>query len=102
MSHASIVRSTTVVYSHRFLVFGVFIPWDWYWCWDTVTVARSVSESETDHAWNKHTKNKKSMAVHYSCAPDDGSMCHPKHVELINFSRKQKREEKRILYIQLD
>jgi hypothetical protein len=36
---ASIVRSTTVVYSHRFfMVFGVFIPWDWYWCWDTLSL----------------------------------------------------------------
>jgi hypothetical protein len=36
------------------------------------------------------------MAVHYSCAPDDGYMLHPKHVELKTF------QEKRILYIQLD
>jgi hypothetical protein len=28
------------------------------------------------------------MVVHYSCAPDDGCMLHPKHVEQKNFSRK--------------
>jgi hypothetical protein len=36
------------------------------------------------------------MAVHYSCAPDDGRMWRPKHVELETF------QENRILYIQLD
>jgi hypothetical protein len=36
------------------------------------------------------------MAVHYSCAPDDGCMWRPKHVELEIF------QEKLILYIQLD
>jgi hypothetical protein len=36
------------------------------------------------------------MAVHYSCAPDDGRMWRPKHVELETF------KEKRILFIQLD
>jgi hypothetical protein len=88
---ASIVRSTTVVYSHRCLVSGVFISCDCigvgphrhcitvslYWCWATsslyhgqfvlvlghiVTVSRSVSD----------TRNQKPMAVHYSCAPGDG------------------------------
>jgi hypothetical protein len=36
------------------------------------------------------------MAVHNSCAPDDGCMWHPKHVEQNTL------QEKRILYIQLD
>jgi hypothetical protein len=36
------------------------------------------------------------MAVHYSCAPDDGCMWRQKHVELETF------QEKRVLYIQLD
>jgi hypothetical protein len=48
--------------------------------------------------WNKHTKTikKKPIAVHYSCAPDDGCMWHPKHLEQKTF------QEKRILYIQFD
>jgi hypothetical protein len=36
------------------------------------------------------------MAVHYSCAPEDGCKKHPKHVELKTL------QEKIILYIQLD
>jgi hypothetical protein len=36
------------------------------------------------------------MAVHYSCAPDDGRKSHPKHVELKTF------QEYIIFYIQLD
>jgi hypothetical protein len=41
--------------------------------------------------WNKHTKTitKKPMAVHYSCASDDGRMWCPKHVELETFQEKR-------------
>jgi hypothetical protein len=40
--------------------------------------------------------DKKIYGCTYSCAPDDGCMWHPKHVEQKTF------QEQRILYIQLD
>jgi hypothetical protein len=53
-----------------------------------VTLARTISDS-VPAPWNKHTQTiKKSMAVHYSCAPDDGCMWHPKHVEQKTLKKK--------------
>jgi hypothetical protein len=45
---ASIVRSTTVVYSHRFWVSGVFIQCGLYRCWATSSLYHGQFQSETD------------------------------------------------------
>jgi hypothetical protein len=55
MSHASIVRCTTVVYIHSCFICG-------------------RQKFYYQVVW-------RFMAVQYSCAPEDGCMWHPKHVE---------------------
>jgi hypothetical protein len=54
---ASIVKITTVVYSHRFLVSGVFIPCDLYWCWATSSLYHGQFQSLAQHQYKSHGIN---------------------------------------------
>jgi hypothetical protein len=91
-------------YSHRFLVFSVFIPSDLYWCWATLSLYHGQFESETDRdtCWaNKLFKNiwnctfiwtriKTFVTKMYGTTniklirncelPEDGAVLAPKHV----------------------
>jgi hypothetical protein len=76
---ASIVRSTTVVYSHRVLkVFGVFIPWDCYW-WvvSTTPMPLYLRERPGNHCTGGWVSNRAGLDVCEKSCPHRESIPGP-------------------------